>query len=193
MLEKAEKIFDTQVPQEDAWCELCPETEVNRMECIEECTHATVEDDESLEQPIPDLNRQDKPEQAGTNLLFTYFTKNEIVPLVRTLNSTQKEIFYQVRDWWLREKDEQNPKPFHVFVTGVAGTGKSHLIKCIYYETNRLLATLSDNPDDLSVLLTAPTCAAVLNINGLTIQSAFGIFKTLSADHAILSEDKITV
>lgn len=191
MLEEAEKIFDTQGPQEDAWCELCPETEVNRMECVEEGTHATVEDDESLEQPIPDLNRKDKPEQTGTNLLFTSFTKNEIVPLLRTLNSAQKEIFYQVRDWCLRKKNGQNPKPFHVFVTGGAGTGKSHLIKCIYYEANRLLATLSDNPDDLSVLLTAPTGAAAFNINGLTIHSALGIFKTLSADHAILSEDKI--
>lgn len=54
-----------------------------------------------------------------------------------------------------------------------------------------MLATLSDNPDDLSVLLTAPTGAAAFNINGLTIHSALGIFKTLSADHAILSEDKI--
>lgn len=76
MLYEAEKIFDTQGPQEDAWCELCPETEVNRMDCVEEGTHATVEDDESLEQPIPDLDRQDKPEQTGTNLLFTSFTKN---------------------------------------------------------------------------------------------------------------------
>lgn len=136
------------------------------------------------------MNRKDKPEQTGTNLLFTSFTKNEIVPLLRTLNSTQKEIFYQVRDWCLRKKNGQNPKPVHVFVTGGAGTGKSHLIKCIYYEANRLLATLSDNPDDLSVLFTAPTGAAAFNINKLTIHSALGIFKTLSADHAILSEDK---
>lgn len=65
------------------------------------------------------------------------------------------------------------------------------MIKCIFYEATRLLARLSENPDDTTVLLTAPTGTAAFNINGLTIHSALGIFKTLSAQHAMLGEDKI--
>ncbi|XP_062574488.1 uncharacterized protein LOC134236336, partial [Saccostrea cucullata] len=190
-LEEAERIFDAQGPQEDAWCEMCPESEANRIECIEEGKITTVEEVELSEQLVPDLNRKDKLGSKGSNLLSSVFPKNEIVPLLRTLNSKQRDVFYQVRDWCIKKKNGQNPPPFHVFVTGGAGTGKSHLIKCIYYEANRLLAHISENPDDLTVLLTAPTGTAAFNINGLTIHSALSIFKSLSLDHALLSEERI--
>ena len=67
----------------------------------------------------------------------------------------------------------------------------SHLIKCLYYETTRLLARAAENPDDITVLLTAPTGVAAFNINGLTIHSALGIYKNLSPEHAVLGEDRI--
>lgn len=53
------------------------------------------------------------------------------------------------------------------------------------------MAHTSENPDDQTVLLTAPTGTAAFNIKGLTIHSALGIFKSLSLDHALLSEDKL--
>lgn len=187
-LEEAERIFEVQGPQEDAWCELCPESEMNRIECIEEGKTATREEDDVSDQSVPDLN---KSNATGTNLLLTCFPKNEIMPLLRSLNSNQQAVFYYVRDWCIRKKNGKNPEPFHIFVTGGAGTGKSHLIKCIFYEAKRLLAHLSENPDDQTVLLTAPTGTAAFNINGMTIHSALGIFKSLSVDHATLSEDKI--
>ncbi|XP_061175632.1 uncharacterized protein LOC133184560 [Saccostrea echinata] len=190
-LEEAERVFEVQGPQDDAWCEICPETEVIRIECIEEGTTATVEEDEISEKSIPDLNRTNKIDATGTNLLITSFPKNEVIPLLRSLNLKQRKVFYKVRDWCMKKKNGQNPEPFHVFVTGGAGTGKSHLIKCIFYEATRLLAHVSENPDDLTVLLTAPTGTAAFNINGLTIHSALGIFKSLSVNHALLSEEKM--
>ncbi|VDI00598.1 Hypothetical predicted protein [Mytilus galloprovincialis] len=53
-----------------------------------------------------------------------------------------------------------------------------------------LLAALP-SPDDLTVLLTAPTGTAAFNINGLTIHHALSIFKTLTVDKAMLGEDKL--
>ncbi|XP_062580740.1 uncharacterized protein LOC134242656 [Saccostrea cucullata] len=190
-LEEAERVFEAQGPQDDAWCEICPETEVNRMECIEEGNTATADEEDISEQLIPDLNQTEPSNSTGTNLLSSSLPKNEVLPLLRSLNSKQRKIFNKVRDWCIRKKNGHSPDPFHVFVTGGAGTGKSHLIKCIYYEATRLLAHVSENPDDLTVLLTAPTGTAAFNINGLTIHSALGIFKSLSVDHALLSEDKV--
>ncbi|XP_071155864.1 uncharacterized protein [Mytilus edulis] len=168
-LEEAEKQLNEKGPNEDAWCELCPEAEVNRRECIDEGkVTSVIEEDLS----IPDLNNEKSSSSVGTNLLSVSLTKNEIIPRLRKIK-------------W------KTPEPLHLFITGGAGTGKSHLIKCIQYEATRILAQTSENPDDLTVLLTAPTGTAAFNIHGLTIHSALGIFKTLSPDHATLSEDKI--
>lgn len=110
-MEEAERIFDAQGPQEDAWCELCPETEANRIECIEEGKNTTVEENEYSDQSVPDLNRTETSNVTGTNLLFSTFPKNEIVPLLQTLNSKQRQMFYTVRDWCLKKKTYNN-RPF---------------------------------------------------------------------------------
>ncbi|VDH94589.1 ATP-dependent DNA helicase PIF1, partial [Mytilus galloprovincialis] len=186
-LEEAEKQFHEKDPKEDAWCELCPEAEVNRRECIDEGkVSSVIEEDLS----IPDLNEKSSS-SVGTNLLSVSLTKNEIIPRLRSLNVKQRRILYKVRDWCIQKANGKTPEPLHLFITGGAGTGKSHLIKCIQYEATRILAQTTNNPDDLTVLLTAPTGTAAFNIHGLTIHSALGIFKSLSPDHATLSEDKI--
>lgn len=85
----------------------------------------------------------------------------------------------------------KNPAPFVVFVTGGAGTGKSHLTKAIQYEVNRLLSKMSDNPDDLHVLLTAPTGVVVFNINAETIHNSLAIGTDVSLPYQPLGEDKV--
>ncbi|XP_071169752.1 uncharacterized protein [Mytilus edulis] len=190
-LEDAENQLHETDPKEDAWCELCPESELNRRECIDEGKETSVIEEDLSEATIPDLNNAKISSSVGTNLLSVSLTKNEIIPRLRSLNVKQRRILYKVRDWCIQKATGKIPKPLHVFITGGAGTGKSHLIKCIQYEATRILAQTSENPDDLTVLLTAPTGTAAFNIHGLTIHSALGIFKSLSADHATLSEDKI--
>ena len=53
----------------------------------------------------------------------------------------------------------------------------------------QLLARTAENPDDFTVLLTAPTGVAAYNIDGFTIHSILGITKFQSLDQVLLSED----
>ncbi|XP_063446963.1 uncharacterized protein LOC134726488 [Mytilus trossulus] len=190
-LEAAEKKLEENDYQEDAWADLCPETESERRECTEAAKSSTVIEVDSPEFGIPDLNKSNKPEIVSGNGIKTCLLRSEVIPLLRGLNMKQRRIFYKVREWCNLKANGKNPPPFHVFVTGGAGTGKSHLIKCLHYETTRILARCSPSPDDLTVLLTAPTGTAAFNINGLTIHHALSIFKTLTVDKAMLGEDKL--
>lgn len=103
------------------------------------------------------------------------------------LNRKQSLLFYFVRDWALQVANGENVKPFHIFLTGGAGTGKSYLIKCIFQELDKILPHQSGNPDSLTELLVAPTGTAAFNILGQTIHSAFSVNRTTSKT---LAEDQ---
>lgn len=96
-----------------------------------------------------------------------------------------------MRKWCLEKLLGENPEPFHLFVTGGAGTGKSHLIKAIYYESSRLLSQLSENPDDRSVILTASTGVASFQIGASTIHNTFSIGANVKLPYQPLGDDKI--
>ena len=70
--------------------------------------------------------------------------------------------------------------PFYTFVSGSAGTGKSHLIKAIYQAAVKTLRSEADTPDDIVCLLTAPSGPATYNIHGQTLHSAFSFPQCLS-------------
>ena len=61
-------------------------------------------------------------------------------------------------------------EPIHLFVTGGAEVGKSHIVKCIYNVAHKLLRS-SGSPDDTTLLLLAPTGTAAHNICGHTVHS----------------------
>ena len=61
-----------------------------------------------------------------------------------------------------------------MFLSGPGGVGKSHVIKLIYSDTLKFLRLLGAiQPDDVIVLLTAPTGVAAFSINGTTLHSSF--------------------
>ncbi|VDI00589.1 Hypothetical predicted protein [Mytilus galloprovincialis] len=63
-LEAAEKKLEENDYQEDAWADLCPETESERRQCTEADKSSTVIEVDSPEFGIPDLNKSNKPENS---------------------------------------------------------------------------------------------------------------------------------
>lgn len=70
-------------------------------------------------------------------------------------------------------KTGNGPDPFHLFLTGGAGTGKSHVVTAVYQLFMKQMPGHGDDPDAPAVLLTAPTGTAAFQIGGTTLHSAF--------------------
>ncbi|XP_053179094.1 uncharacterized protein LOC128362380 [Scomber japonicus] len=181
---------------EDAWGELCPEQEVERLECVQEEEERKKgqvldgDDDDVDHENVPDLavcREQVVNIEKRNNIMC----RTDGLALIRSLNETQRCVFYQVRQWCLDRVRGKKPHPFHVFVTGGAGTGKSHLIKAIQYEAMRLLSTVCRQPDNICVLLTAPTGIAAYNLHGTTIHHTFSIGKDVRLPYVPLGEEKV--
>ena len=174
---------------EDAWCKLCPEAEVERLECVQLRGDDNQVVDEHTD-VIPDLAVT--REQVGLlEKRANVMCRDDGVALLRSLNETQMSIFYRIRQWCLAKVMGEKPDPLHVFITGGAGTGKSHLIKAIQYEATRLLSTVSRQPDDICVLLTAPTGIAAHNLHASTIHSALSIGVDVRLPYIPLGEEKV--
>lgn len=104
--------------------------------------------------------------------------------MLSAINRTQAQTFYSVCDWCTNRVRGLNPDPFYYFVTGGAGTGKSHLIKCIYAEATKILCKLTRLREEAdismpSVLLTAFTGTAAFNISGNTLHSLLKLPRSL--------------
>ncbi|XP_063048589.1 uncharacterized protein LOC134442280 [Engraulis encrasicolus] len=187
LLKLAEQEMNDELLQ-DAWCQLCPQQEEERLECKQNLQNVSMDDEEWEE--IPDLADLD-----GNGFVLEKDSKSlskpEAMALIRSLNETQLAIFYQIRQWCLDKRLGNNPEPFHVFITGGAGVGKSHLIKAIHCEASRLLRTDSGRPDDILILLTAPTGIAAYNLQASTIHSALAIGTAIKLPYTPLGEEKL--
>ena len=106
---------------------------------------------------------------------------DDINSLIRSLNDKQRDVFNAVNSWARKTiinfsvEDPIEIEPLKLFVTGGAGTGKSHLFKTIYASLNKTLNYKSQNLDTLKVLRLAPTGVSASNIDGHTIHSSLGI------------------
>nr|XP_054593339.1 uncharacterized protein LOC129160189 [Nothobranchius furzeri] len=175
--------------QEDVWAELCPEAELDRLECLEDRSLDN-NPNPGEQEVIPDLEPITKP-ALSFHIQKQIVSHKEAQSLMRSLNQQQSNVFYKIRQWCLDKVNGHNPSPFYVFISGGAGTGKSHLVKAVSYETTRILSRLSNYPDDIHVLLTAPTGVAALNINATTIHNSFAIGNNISLPYQPLREEKI--
>ena len=145
---------------------------------INEARQAQVED-----VPIPEPSEEDEgPQVAGeaTSAMhdvanFQEAHKNTISfdELVSSLNVDQKRVFQLVKYHLEHQLQHENGackcsdmKPFHMFVSGVGGTGKYFLIKTI-----RALVTQvwHNEKESLLCAVTAPTGLAAFNVGGVTI------------------------
>ena len=77
---------------------------------------------------------------------------------------------------------------YRVFLSGPGGVGKSHVISLIHNDTINLLRLSGQvQPDDMTVLLTAPTGVAAFNVEGMTVYSAL----LLGTSHTTLTQEKL--
>ncbi|XP_052678330.1 uncharacterized protein LOC128159314 [Crassostrea angulata] len=186
MIADAQETFETIGEPQDAWASLCPETELIRKECIEERSTLNVLDDHVDE--IPEMETEANSADVMFKVQQNNQSREEALQIIQNLNETQRNIFYYIRDWCIEKSTGQNPDPFHIFITGGAGTGKSHVIKAIHYESSRLLAKNLSTPDSLSVLLSAFTGTAAFNIGGNTIHHLFALPKYMRLPYEPLKE-----
>ncbi|XP_062604082.1 uncharacterized protein LOC134265873, partial [Saccostrea cucullata] len=189
-LENAQETLEVYGEPEDAWANLCPETERNRDECLKE--KRKTEQSENKEQEITHEIEHDGASDLIYHIRESSNSREEILPLLRSLNNKQKQVFYIVREWCLKKVAERKVDPLHIFVTGGAGTGKSHLIKTIQYEASRIFEKIVLSPSDLSVLLTAFTGTAAFNIGGNTIHHVFSLTKALPIPYEPLKEQSLS-
>ncbi|KAG2215280.1 hypothetical protein INT45_012702 [Circinella minor] len=95
---------------------------------------------------------------------------DEYEALIASLNTEQRDFVFHVK-----HTVDTTDEPFHYFLTGGAGTGKSLAISALYQMLTRSFDENVQNRDreKPSVLLCAPTGMAAYNILGQTIHSLF--------------------
>jgi predicted AAA+ superfamily ATPase len=87
------------------------------------------------------------------------FTKDEVDAMILTLNADQKRMFDN--DTRIISDTSPNRVVLRKYVSGTAGTGKSHYIKILKAWVNVYLGK--------DVAVSAPTGIAAFNVNGLTL------------------------
>ena len=91
--------------------------------------------------------------------------------LLQGFNIQQREFLYHVLHCVKTQKT-----PFHLFLSGGAGVGKTHLVKGIFQALLRYYNSLpGQDPDDIKLVLAAPTGKAAYNIRGATLHSFLAI------------------
>ena len=189
--DKAKEFLENMPEDIDAWSTLCPESEKSRLEEENDKDSVTYESDSEF--AVPDLCTKDSSDSHHRiELLEPKLSEQDKMSLFRSMNTKQCEVFYKVREWCINKTLDSNIDPFFVFLTGGAGVGKSHLVRCIYTEATRILAKTSENPDSIVVLKVAPTGVAAFNIQGLTIHSAFSLPLRMRLPYVPLTEERLS-
>uniref|UniRef100_A0A1X7VGC9 ATP-dependent DNA helicase n=1 Tax=Amphimedon queenslandica TaxID=400682 RepID=A0A1X7VGC9_AMPQE len=149
--------------------------------------------------PCDDKSRNNP---AALSYRFESAAKKEVIApdeyrsLMRGLNDKQRPIAFFHRKWCkeaiLNLKKGIKIKPYYIFLSGPGGVGKSHVIRIIQSDSIKLLKLSGFfEPDEVIVLLTAPTGVAAFNIGEMTLHSSlmlgckkYGSYKSLSHDKA---------
>ena len=158
--------------------------------------------DESFNNQISD-HLAPSTEQQPEGAITTYnqpleISDDDLRQSVRSLNTLQRKAYEIVLSWCRNKiKNRNSLKPvevqlIHLFVTGGASAGKSHQINTIYHTTTKSFRDVTNNPEQPTVLLMAPTGVAAININGPTIHTALAIPKESGDNVPPTSDQKRT-
>ncbi|XP_062600070.1 uncharacterized protein LOC134261665 [Saccostrea cucullata] len=102
-------------------------------------------------------------------------TKSEWYDHLLSLNHQQSKVHDFIVRWctqMLLSHKCRRPDPFHIFLTGGAGVGKSHLVRAIVQTINNSFER-NNQSQEMHVMVCAPTGAAAYNISGYTLHAAF--------------------
>jgi exonuclease III len=107
----------------------------------------------------------------------------EFFHLMRSLNKEQRLVLDHILFSVKTRSD-----PFHIFMTGGAGVGKSHVLKAVYQALLRYFDVCAgQNPDEIKVIIGATTGKAAFNVNGNTLHTLFNI----PANHSLSTYSKL--
>ena len=134
---------------EEGWAEVAPGAEELRHDAQDEIMEENMTDDEETPE-IPDLDiglRSNNYGPSGSCAAVEVSTQKisteDAKSILRNMNRKQRELFMELRQWCLDKVTGRPIKPFQLFMTGGAGTGKSHLINGFQYEASRLFAPIT--------------------------------------------------
>ena len=94
---------------------------------------------------------------AISNLMRNVVDNEIYYSMVHQLNKRQRNLFYFITKHIQKVKHGLEPDPFHIFMTGGGGVGKSFIIKTISEYANRFLKFPNQRTDQPSIMLTAST------------------------------------
>ncbi|XP_055056177.2 uncharacterized protein [Misgurnus anguillicaudatus] len=183
-VDKAIEQLQQQGPSENAWTAFAPEAEVDNLECIAEREDVN-HDEEDEQDDVPEYQiLLEDGDGVVPRIKAPQMSVEFVRKMFQSLNETQAAIFYIVRQWCQKRVWGHNPEQFFYFVSGGAGCGKSHVIKCIYTEATKILRQLPrlQEEGDLSVptvILSAFTGTAAFNISGKTLHSILKLPRNL--------------
>ena len=181
-LEEVENVqIDEDSRPEHAWCQLAPTTEHSNSNALEQGVETLTE---LSEEDLVDNANLLNSNTSGLSVRFESAANPQVIApdeyrkLMRGLNAKQRAMIMYHRNWCKQAvkamKHSKPIEPYRVFLSGPGGVGKSHVIKLIQSDTLRLIRQSGAvDPDDVLVLLTAPTGVAAFNVNGMTLHSAF--------------------
>lgn len=116
-----------------------------------------------------DIRIYQKP--LGPTSLAVRMNEADYHQLIRSLDIKQREFYHHVLTW-IKTKDE----PLYAISTGGAGVGKSVVVKARFQCLHTYLCSREgEDPDDIRILLCAPTGKSAYNINGPTLHNAFHV------------------
>ena len=143
----------------------------------------TVENSNTLDNDEEILSSNDifGPGSCSSSVTSHLMPNDELCALIQTLNKSQREVFNSAFSWarckvkFKLAGMQFNQEPVHFFLTGGAGSGKSHLARVIYHVWEKEFNSMSSDISKIKVLTIAPTGVAAINVNGTTVNSALGI------------------
>ncbi|XP_061127516.1 ATP-dependent DNA helicase PIF1-like isoform X3 [Syngnathus typhle] len=140
---------------------------------------------ENVEENVPDYNVRSKTTQMSIVTEPAAIDPAVLRDMYRNLNQKQASVFYKVRDWCIKRVCSSKPiEQFFYHINGGAGTGKSHLIKCIHAEATKILQRLPRLAEEAdiskqTVVLAAFTGTAAFNISGATLHCLLKLPRSL--------------